>query len=113
MISKHILEITFSNEPELIFHFCMQLNGFTYFYLMWIILFTIDYLFTHTLMISSIAMYNKHFNLILIIVYTQLNDQTVLFPTIQFSMSTKLIVSKYCKVSLSIQLKIIHLFTHS
>ena len=43
MISKHILEITFLNEPELIF-FGTQLNGFTYFYLIQLILFTINYL---------------------------------------------------------------------
>ena len=35
-------------------------------------------------------------------VYTQLNDKTVLFQTIQFSMSTKLNGSKYCYVSLAV-----------
>ena len=44
-------------------------------------------------------------------VYIQLNDQTVLFQTIQFSMSTKINYSKYCHVSLTIQLNISHLFT--
>ena len=44
---------------------------------------------------------------------TQLNDKTVLFQTIQFSMSTKLNSSKYCYVLLIIQLNISHLFTHS
>ena len=38
---------------------------------------------------------------------------TVLFQTIQFSMSTKFKNSKYCYVSLTIQLNIIHLFAHS
>ena len=42
--------------------------------------------------------------------YTELNDQTILF---QFSMSTKLNYSKYCYVSLTIQLNISHLFTHN
>ena len=41
-------------------------------------------------------------------VYTQLDDQTVLFQTIQFSMTTKLNDSKYCYVSLTIQLNISH-----
>ena len=41
MISKHILKITFLNEPELGFFF-KQLNGFKYFYQIWIILFTIN-----------------------------------------------------------------------
>ena len=45
-------------------------------------------------------------------VYTQLNDQTVLFQTIQFSMSTKLTCSKYCYLSLTIQQNS-HLFAHS
>ena len=44
MITKHILLITFLNEPELIFS---QLNGFTYFYLIWMILFIINHLFAH------------------------------------------------------------------
>ena len=45
--------------------------------------------------------------------YTQLNDQTFLFQTTQFSMSTKLNGSKYSHVSLTIQLNISHLFIHS
>ena len=44
-------------------------------------------------------------------VYTQLNDQTVLLLTIQFSMSTKLNSSKYFNVTLTIQLKISDLHT--
>ena len=40
MICKHILLITFLNKPELIF-FRTQLNGFKYFYLTQIILYTI------------------------------------------------------------------------
>ena len=49
-----------------------------------------------------------------IFAYTQLNDQTVLFQTIQLNMSIKLNVSKYCAVSLIIQLNISHhLFTNS
>ena len=46
-------------------------------------------------------------------VYTHLNVKTVLFQIIQFSMSTKLNGSKYCYISLTIQLNISHLFTHS
>ena len=38
-------------------------------------------------------------------VYKHSNDQIVLFQTIQFSISTKLDISKYCYVSLIIQLK--------
>ena len=47
-------------------------------------------------------------------VYTQLKDQTVLFQTIQFSIkSIKLNGSKYCYLSLTIQLNIYHLFAFS
>ena len=61
-------------------------------------------------MFSSIAMYSiKHQSF----VYTQLNDQTVLFQTIQLSTLTKLNDSKYCYVSLTVQLNISYLFTHS
>ena len=41
----------------------------------------------------------------------QLNDQTVLFQTIQFSMSTKLDGSKYSYVSLTIQLNLSFIYT--
>ena len=47
MIGKHILLKIFLNEPDLIF-FCTQLSGFTYFYVIWIILFTINHLFAHS-----------------------------------------------------------------
>ena len=40
-----ILQITFLNQPELIFFFT-QLNGFTHFYQIQIILFTINHLYT-------------------------------------------------------------------
>ena len=56
MISKHILLITFLNESELIFF--SQLNGFTYFNQIQIILFIINHLFTRSLIFSSIAMYH-------------------------------------------------------
>ena len=46
-------------------------------------------------------------------VYIQLNDQTVIFRKIPFSMSTKLNSSTYCCVSLTIQLNINHLITHN
>ena len=45
-------------------------------------------------------------------VYSQLNDQTVLLQTIQFIISTKLNGSKYCYVSGTIELNS-HLFTNS
>ena len=51
MISKNILLKTFLNEPELIFFFfffCSRLNGPTYFYLLQIILFTINHFFAHS-----------------------------------------------------------------
>ena len=90
MISKHILWITFLNEPELIF--VTRLYSFTYFYLIQIILFSINPLFVHSLLLSSIAMNKnnsiKHHSF----VYTLLNDQTVLFTTIQFRISTKFFV---------------------
>ena len=58
MISKHILLITFLNEPELMF-FLTQLNGFTDSYLIRIILFSIKHLFVINWMFLSIAMYPK------------------------------------------------------
>ena len=55
MICKHILLITFLNEPELIF--CTQLNGFKYFYLPQIIIFTINHLFALSQMLPTIPVY--------------------------------------------------------
>ena len=55
MISKHILLITSLNEPEPIFFlsfFSTHVDGF---YLKQVILFTINHLFVHSLMCSSIA----------------------------------------------------------
>ena len=46
MISEHILQIIYLNEPEFIFY-RTQLNGFTYFYLIGIIPFVIYHLFTY------------------------------------------------------------------
>ena len=60
MISKHILSIRFLKISEL--NFFPELNGFTYFSLILIILFTINPLFAHSLILSSIAMYHKQFN---------------------------------------------------
>ena len=54
--NQHIFLITFLNETELIIW--TQLNGFSYFYLIRIILFIINHLFAHSLMFSSIAMYH-------------------------------------------------------
>ena len=47
MILKHILLITFLNEPELIL-FWIQLNGFKYFNPIRKILFTINHLFAQS-----------------------------------------------------------------
>ena len=47
MISKHILFMTFLNESELSFLFLL-LNGSTYFYLIWLIQFTITHSFAHS-----------------------------------------------------------------
>ena len=59
MISKQILKITSFIMPEPIFFFFFtQLNGFIYFYQILAILFTINHLFAHTLMFSSISMYH-------------------------------------------------------
>ena len=60
MICKQIFLITFLNEPELIFY--TLLNGSKYSY-------------------SNKSIKHQLF------VYTQFNDQTVLFVTIQFSIS--------------------------
>ena len=90
MISKYILLITFSNEPELIIS--TQLNDFTYFYLIQIILFTIALFFLDTIKYFQVLLFNTNKSIKpLSFVYTKLNDQTVLFQTIQFSMSTHLI----------------------
>ena len=72
-------------------NFFTQLNGFTYSNLIGVIPFAINHLFAHSLMLSRVAMKHQSF------VYTQLNDQTVLFQTIKFCMSTKLNSSKYHK----------------
>ena len=109
MISKYILWITFLNEPELIS--CTQLNGFTYFYQIRIILFTII-ICLQTVKCFQVLLINTNNSINhQSFVYTQLNDQTVLFQGIQFSMSTKLNSSKYSYESLTIQLNISHLFT--
>ena len=55
MITKH--KMTFLNEPEIIF--CTQLNHFTYFNQIQIILFNINHLFVHNYMVSSISIYYK------------------------------------------------------
>ena len=75
MICRDILLITFLDDPELIFF--IQLNDFTYFYLVQIIVFTINHLFAHSfqvlLCITNNSIAHRSF------VYAQLNDQTVLF----------------------------------
>ena len=56
MISKHILQMTFLNEHELIlFHTVKWFQLFLF--KIRIILFTVNHLFAHSLMFSSIAMY--------------------------------------------------------
>ena len=54
----------------------------------------------------------KHQRNIKSFVYTQLNDQTILFQTIHFSILKNLNNFKYCYVSLMIHLNISYLFTH-
>ena len=76
------MKITFLNKPKIVFFFA-HIN-FKQFSLVWVQPF----------------------------VYTQLNDQTVLFQTIQFSMSIKLNGSKYCYVSLTIQLNQSFVYMH-
>ena len=97
MISKHILYLISLNESDLIYF--TQLNGFTYFYL--IVLFTINHLFAfkyfHVLPFNTHSLI-KHQSF----VYTQLNDQTVLFETIQFSICTQFLV--YTQLNLKIVL---------
>ena len=56
MISKHILWITYLNEPELIFFHTVK--WFHYFNQIWIILFIINHLFAHSLILSGIDMYH-------------------------------------------------------
>ena len=79
--------ILFLNEFELI---CLHtsiavvyiwLNSFSYCYLTLIILFNINRLYAHSKRVTGIAIYHQSF------VYPQLNDQTVLFLKIQFSIS--------------------------
>ena len=60
MISDEILLLTFLNEPEFIFC-CTQLNGFTPFYVIWIILSTMIHFFAHSLMFSISNMYHYQF----------------------------------------------------
>ena len=87
MISKHILLITFLNEPELIF------------------LHTVKVICLHSVLFQTIQFS------INTVFYTDLNVKTVLFQTIQFIKSTKLYGFKYCYVSQTIQLNISHLFS--
>ena len=85
MICKYILLITFLNKPELIF--CTQLNSFKQ-----VLLFSTNdssqhYSFAHSQMVSSIAIITNSSSIDQTFLYIQLNDQTVLFLTIQFSIS--------------------------
>ena len=65
----------------------IQLNGFNYFYLIQIILFTINHLFAQSWWFKycyiSLTIRYQSF------VYTQLNVKTILFQTIRFSISTQ------------------------
>ena len=49
--------------------------------------FNISHLFEHSQIVPSIAIYHQQFNEISVIFCTHLNDQIVLFLTIQFSKS--------------------------
>ena len=53
IVSQHILSITILNGPELISFDIVKF--FIYFYLIIIILFTIDHFFEHVFMLSSIV----------------------------------------------------------
>ena len=85
MIPKHILLITFLNEPELFYE--TQLYSFIDFYQIQIFYF-LSIICLHTLrffqvllcIINNSTEYQSF-------VYTQLNNQTVLFQTIQFSIN--------------------------
>ena len=85
IICKHILLITSFNVLELIF--CTQLNSFKYFYQTQIILFAISSFVCTQLNVTNYCYLSnnsiKHWSF----VYTQLNDQTVLFLTILLSIS--------------------------
>ena len=63
-----------------------QLNGFSYYKLARIILFNINHLFADNKVVTSITMYH-YSNKLQSFVYAQLNDQTILFLTIQFNTS--------------------------
>ena len=86
MFSVHILLLTFLNKPDLIF--CTQLKGFKQ-----ALSFNTSYSIQHLIRLNTV----KWFQVLLCItfnsikhqtfVYTQLNDQTVLFLTIQFNIS--------------------------
>ena len=92
IISKDILLISFLNKPELI---SSQLNGF---YLIRIILFIIIiclhtvYCFQVLLFITNNSIKHRSF------FYTQLKDQTVLFYTIQFSISAQFFLFRHSKI---------------
>ena len=92
-ISKPIFYIIFLNEPEVIF--LHTVKCFANFYLIRIILFTINNLFASSkcfqVLLFNTNVSTKHEWLVCV----QLNDQTVLFQTIHFSISTKLNGSKY------------------
>ena len=105
MICKHVLLIKSLNKPGLIFFFCTHLNGFNYCCLTLTIQIDITHLFVQVLLIInsySIQHYSfvcavKWFQVLLCItnnsikhqsfIYTHLNVLTVLFQTIQFSIS--------------------------
>ena len=87
MIGKHILLITFSNEPKFVLLHTEK-------WLQVILCITINS--------------TKHHSF----VYTQLNDQTVPFLTILFNFFFHN-GSNYCYMSQFIQLNVCHLFAHS
>ena len=92
MICKYLVGNIFKRAQA--HYFWTQLNDFKYCDLVRIILFTINHLFVHSEVVTSIAINTKSFQHYSFI-FTQSNG------------------SKYCYVSLTIQLNTSYLFTHS
>ena len=92
IISKQILKNNFWNKPELLFLYTVKLFH---------LISNTSLLFTHSHLFKY-SFFCLH----------TVKSKTVLFQTIQFSMSTKLNCSEYWYVSPKIQLKSSHLFAH-
>ena len=108
---RHFLDNIFKRARA--HFFLLTVKWFHLFLSMQIILFTINYLFAHSYVFQVLLLNTKNSIKHQSLAYTELNNQTVLFPTIQFSMSTKFNSSKYYYVSRTIQLNIRYLLIHS